>query len=450
MRSVVAAVALLATVAAAGELPPITPTRYDEHYPRPDPLKHIPLDPRGDAYLTLGGEVRLRHESYVKNNFGTGPQDDDGYLWLRVMPYADLHAGQHLRFFGELISAFEFGDDFGLTPIDENRADLLQGFAELHAPDNAFTLRAGRQMLRYGSERLISVRYGPNVPRSFDAILARVVTSRWKVDAFYARPAANSPGEFDDRTSESRSLWSLYATAALPELGRHAGVDVYYIGSLDRDAEFTQGDGRDLRHTLGVRLFGRRGDFDFDVEAFYQFGTFDGPDGDGAISAYSVAADVGYTFSGVPLSPRLELKLNTISGDDDRDDATLQTFNPLYPRGKYFGELALLGPSNLFNIHAAASVELSERLELELASVFYWRASRGDGIYDPGGSVLRDDPDADARFIGTQLELSANYTFSRELELSATAGVFLPGRYLDETGEHECVYFVGLELLYRF
>jgi hypothetical protein len=53
--------------------PPLTTTRYDEDYsyladPNArsgawwEPLKYIPLNETGDAYLTLGGEARLRYE----------------------------------------------------------------------------------------------------------------------------------------------------------------------------------------------------------------------------------------------------------------------------------------------------------------------------------------------------------------------------------------------------
>lgn len=167
--------------------PPLMPTRYDEDYsyladPNArsgawwEPLKYIPSDENPDVYLTLGGEIRLRYEGYENNNWGQGPADDDGYLWYRALASADMHLGEHVRLFGELIGAWAEGKQPFESPIDETDVDLLQGFVDLTVPlggDNtSLTLRPGRQLLSYGTERLIGVRYGPNVLRTFDAVKA--------------------------------------------------------------------------------------------------------------------------------------------------------------------------------------------------------------------------------------------------------------------------------------
>src|SRR5262245_60451765 len=105
------------TVAFGSDPPAISTVRYDEDYSYLresssrtgawwEPLKYIPLSESGNIYLTLGSEVRFRYELLRNDNFGEGTQDDDGYLWIRALPMADLHAGDHLRFFGQLITAF--------------------------------------------------------------------------------------------------------------------------------------------------------------------------------------------------------------------------------------------------------------------------------------------------------------------------------------------------------
>ena len=107
------------------------------------------------------------------------------------------------------------------------------------------------------------------------------------------------------------------------------------------------------------------------------------------------------------------LKANLISGDDDPNDLDLQTVNPLFPKDKYFGELSLLGPYNLINLHPSIGIELGAGWALSLASVFYWRQSTGDGIYDNGGNLIRGDLGNKARFIGTQVEVVLEYEYSR-------------------------------------
>ena len=122
--------------------PPLTPLRYNEDYSYladPDarsgawwePLKYIPSDESKEVYLTLGGEIRLRVESYENNNWGQEPAPDDSYFWYRALTSADLHLGEHVRLFGELIGAWSEGKQPSNTPIDETDVDLLQGFADV-------------------------------------------------------------------------------------------------------------------------------------------------------------------------------------------------------------------------------------------------------------------------------------------------------------------------------
>jgi hypothetical protein len=443
--------------------------RYTEHYGylrtagpqaaealRPwAPLKYIPLDDAGDVYLTLGAELRLRYEWYGNNNWGEGPQDHDGYLWARAMPLADLHMGENVRVFGQLITAFAYGLDVPKSPVDEDRLDLLQGFADVRLPvpgdhDPAVTLRLGRQLMTYGSGRLIDIRYGPNVLQPFDAAKAFFESERFRLDAFYARPVAPRFGEFDDRTDDDQALWSLYGTLK-PRPGSPLGVDLYYIGYLNERAVFADRAGRELRHTLGARVFGEAKGWDWNFEFFYQFGDFDTGGATGDISAWAVASDTGYTFADAPLTPRVALRGNVISGDRDAGDIDVQTFNPLFPRGKYFGDLSPVGPSNLIHVNPYATLHLSDKLQVTGNLTFYWRESTDDGIYPVGGmNLVRPDGGSDARYIGTQAEVLLEYRLNRSFSVSASYSVFTAGKFIEDTGPDKPIHFVGLDATYRF
>jgi len=448
-----------ATATAADPPPGISTVRYDENYsylrdPAArsgawwEPLKYIPLSKSGDVYLTLGGETRLRYELLRNDNFGEGPQDHDGYLWLRAMPMADLHAGEYLRVFGELISAFAVDREPSKRTIDENQLDLLQAFADvrlpLSGPDAHATVRGGRQMLKYGSERIISNRYGPNVLQTFDGVKAFAESGLWRVDAFWVRPVESDLEVFDDQTDQ-RALWSFYLTRHF-DSAKQNGLDAYYIGYDNDEAVFNQGTGKEERHSLGTRIFGHASGWDWNVEGLYQFGSF----GSGDVSAWTVGSDTGYTFSNFSWTPRLSLKANIISGDDDPSDADLQTFNPLFPKGKYFGEIGLIGPYNLMNLHPTIRVDPSETWSVSAAAVFYWRQNTHDGIYDNGGNLLRSDGSTSARYIGTQMELVVNYHPFRTLEFEMAVSRLAAGDYIKATGQSDDAYFVSMEIKFVF
>ena len=442
------------------EEPSITLVRYDEDYSYLrssanrtgkwwEPLKFIPLTEK--TYLTLGNEFRLRFESITNDNWGLGK--DDAYLWLRLLPYADLHALDSIRLFGQLVMA-EAIDREPLTPLDENRVDFLQFFGDLAVPagnSGTLTLRGGRQLFSYGSGRLVDVRYGPNVPRPFDAVKAVLQNGSWRVDTFYSSPVAVDTGSFDDKSDNDSRFWGAYLTRMLTGTfgstkNESAGLDMYYLG-LDRtSAAFNQATGDELRHTLGTRFFGIAQDWDWDLEGFYQFGKF----ASGDIRAWSFASHVGYTFRHLCFSPRAGLKANVISGDENADDSDIETFNPLFPKGKYFGELTPLGPQNLLNMQLDLSLSLTEKWKFLFTVAPYWRYSTDDAIYDIGGNVVRPGGSSDERFVGIVWEPVLSCQFSRHLEGLISYSQFHAGDFIKETGQDKTIRFVGLELLFRF
>jgi len=147
--------------------------------------------------------------------------------------------------------------------------------------------------------------------------------------------------------------------------------DAYYLGFRDDDATYAQGWGEETRHSLGARAWGQHDDWDWNWEALYQLGRFAGRE----IRAWTLATDTGYTLPALPWTPRIGISANVASGDRDADDGTLETFNPLFPRGTYFDELGLLGPRNFFNVHPGVTLEPLPNLTLTADVDFFWRLS---------------------------------------------------------------------------
>jgi len=102
--------------------------------------------------------------------------------------------------------------------------------------------------------------------------------------------------------------------------------------------------------------------------------------GRGNIRAWTVGSDIGYTFRSVQFRPRLGLKADTASGDRDRSNRNLQTFNALFPRGQYFGDVGLIGLANLTDINPSVEIHITDRRAAKGDWAFFWRESRRDGI----------------------------------------------------------------------
>lgn len=432
-----------------GSPPTLTVTRFDENWSGladpanrtgrwTEPFKFIPLN-GGSNFLTTGLEVRLRQETYRNNGWGGATAPDDGYLWVRALPYADLHLGA-VRAFVQPIVAYAVGVEPSAGPVDRTGVDLLQGFAEISIPaDEArVVVRAGRQLMPLGSERLVGARYGPNIPLAFDGIRADLHAGGAKISVFRTEPVRAGPGTFDDKAVSAKTLWGAYAT--LPNL------DVYYLGFRHRGAIFGGVIGNKHRDSFGVRSFGRVDDWRWNVEGVIQTGHFDGR----KIRAWTVGSEGGRRFPEAPLSPDVTVRFNVVSGDTDPTDGKLGTFNALFPKGKYFGELSPVGPYNIVSLNPSVALDLGHDLSLGLSAMAYWRYSRADGVYDVPGNLVRGPNGSRARFIGKEVEATLDWQATPELELSASLSAFKAGRFIRQTGPAETIGMFGLEANFRF
>ena len=430
-----------------------------------EPLKYIPLGPTENSpFVSVGGELRTRYEWIDNTDFGSGPQDTGGYLLTRFFPFVslqvpELSGGSELRIFGQSLSASSHGDARGPGPIDQDDFDIIQAFAELSIPfgEGNLTFQAGRQTISFGTDRLLGTRYGANVPLSFDGGLVRWQDELWAAHAFYLRPVRVNPGPLDNSSNVDQHVWGIYVTRQLNDLLpgiSNVALDLYYIGFLDTSAIYNSGTGRELRHTVGTRFFGEQpassGTFDWNLEGILQFGSFDSERGQGDILAWSVGTETGYALD-VPFTPRVFLRANVISGDKNPDDADLQTFNPLYPKGKYFGELTPVGPNNLINVQGGVGMRITDQVTLYFQGGANWRYSTGDGVYGLGGNIVRDTSErGGATFIGNQLEVVAEWSPIRELAFLASYSQFKPGAFIRESGPAETIHFIAVEAILQF
>jgi hypothetical protein len=461
--SFIAAMALSKSIAAelrtpSGERPDFKQLRYDEDYrflaeakndrELFDPIKFLRLNDAGTAHLTLGGEIRQRYEYFENPLWGTAPQDPNGYFLQRYMLHSDLHWTDAFRLFVQVKSGIDTDRTGGPRPSDRDELDLHQAFFDIRIPigvEDSFVLRPGRQELAYGSSRLISTREGPNVRQSFDAVRGIFSFGDSRIDAFISRPVETNPGIFDDDPDVDRALWGLYSVLPIRVLPG-GKMDLYYFGLENERARFDQGLAKEERHSLGTRVWGEANVWDYNFEFVYQFGRF----GAGDISAWTAASDTGYTFERALFKPRIGLRADITSGDSDPQSPNLQTFNPLFPKGSYFTESALIGPANHIDLHPSIAFQLTEHLTLTLENDTFWRESLDDGLYGPAVNLLRSGATSRARYVGTQPSILIEYQPSRHYSFVANYSHFFSGRFIKESGKGEDVDYVTTWITFKF
>ena len=453
-------VSSLVQASTSPERPDFKPLRYEEDWTflkdseRRDDyfdfIKYISLSRDHDQYLTIGGEMRPYYELFENERWGADPEDDNGHFLQRYMLHADLHLHPNFRFFSQVKSCLENGRTGGPRPTDEDTLDLHQAFADFTWHPNekgAFLFRLGRQEIGFGSSRLISTREVANVRRSFDGLRVTWHEGVWNIDGFATRPVQTNREIFDDHTDHTQAFWGVYAVRPWSLLNLNGNIDLYYLGLDKKQARFNQGSGREQRQMIGTRIWNSRGPFDFNFELVYQFGTFADH---GNISAWMIDSDTGYTFHKLRLHPRIGLKADVASGDEDPNDPDLQTFNPLFPRGDYFGWLSPIGPLNHLGLHPKFSLMFSKTVSLTAEWVFYWRENANDGIYSISGALLRSGNSGTGRFIGHQPAVMAKWQLDRHTTYTIYWAHFIIGEFFDRSPSAKSITYFGSWLTYKF
>lgn len=417
------AAALLVALAGAGtagaaEAPAFKPVRSDEDYgylggvedrQGLDPLRYIPLG--GQAYLGLGGEARVRIDAIDAPRFGLGGEQADTFALGRLLLSADLHLTPAVRVYGELGLHRDIGKRDRATALDRDNLDAQVLFADI-TPAAGWRVRLGRQELQLNpTQRFIAVREAPNIRQSFDGARITRTTGRLKLDAFYVQPVATSRGVFDDTRNRAQRFYGLYASA---KLSPRQTLDVYALG-LERDrVRFGAITGDERRTSLGARLAGNMGAFDYDAEGVVQGGRFAGR----RIRAFAASAAGGYTLD-QRWKPRLGLRLDLGSGDKDSTDNRLGTFNPMFPKGGYFNEVGLFSWGNLVSLRPSLGVTPRRGMSLEASYMTHGRWTGADAIYiqplapleSAGGDRAKDD--------GGAVQLDGSWQVNRNLKLQA-------------------------------
>lgn len=410
--------------------------RYDENYESLrdstqnfyENLKFVPLNSENNFYLSFGGEARYEYVDFNNEDWGRLNIGQNNFLLQRYDLHADLYLGKTFRVFVQLRSALQDGRINGSRGIDEDQLNVQNLFLDVNLyqkEDKKVTVRAGRQELDYGSGRLISVREGPNARLYFTGGKIMYSSARFSVDGFAMMEDEINTGVFDNKISKKRNLWGAYSKIILPKAGN---LDLYYLGIRRDAAVFEEGIASEQRHTVGTRFWKYGGGFIYNLEAAYQFGSF----GSGDINAWTGSIDIGYSFEDIRFKPTINLRNDYISGDKNKGNGSLQTFNPLFPKGGYFGFSPQVGPVNLIDIHPYATMDLLPMLKMQFDVVFNWRFSTQDGIYRPSGSLNLPGSASDERYIGTAY--LANFVYSINKYISVVSGIqyFKTGAFIND------------------
>jgi hypothetical protein len=400
-----------------------------------DGLKAIALGP--DAWLSLGAILRERFESNHAAALGVG-RDADSDLLQRLQLHADLRLGTRWQVFTQLEDARAYGKD-RVGPTDRNPLDLRMAFVAYAAPlaGGEVKMRVGRQEFAFDLQRFVSLRDGPNVRQSFDAVWANYEHGPWRWIGFVSRPVQYAAETtFDDTSNRHFAFDTLRAERQV--LGTDE-LSLYYARYALDEAAFLDATGDERRDILDARFAGVQGALDWDLEAMGQRGRV----GATRVRAWGMGGRLGYTFAQAGWWPRLGVQVDAASGDRKAGDGRLETFNPLFPNGYYFSLAGYTGYVNLLHVKPTLTVHPSERLTVTGALGLLWRQSTADAVYVQPDAPLAGTAGTGHRWTGAYAQLRGDWKVNPHLTASVELVHYQAGDTLRAAGGRDSQYAGG-------
>jgi hypothetical protein len=408
-----------------------------------DPVKYVSLWPGGA--VSLGGQLRTRYELVEPYDFGLEPSAARSVLLVRGLAHADLRVLPELRLFAQLGSFAALGLSQRAAPPDADRLDVTQLFVEsdIAAGELRLAMRVGRQEMPLGSTKWVGVRDGANVRQAFDLARVTFTVPVAQLEVFGGGVPKLERGSFDDEPDFKNQFWGAYGTSEV--VGKQVAVDAFYLGRKRPQVSYIEAQGREARHTLGLRLFGELpSGFRYVGHALLQLGTLD----DRSISAWGFATGLWQRLPSPLDEVELGLRGDALSGDQRVGDGKVGTFHPLFPNQSFFSNFTAIFPSNIYDLHPLVRVEHGP-VGLEAGAVFFWRQSLRDSIFTSPGVVAFDATGSRARFVGTQAVVAAKYQANPHLVLNAEYSRLFAGPVITRGGGRSAD-FLGCWTSYTF
>src|ERR1044071_3535519 len=438
---------------------------------------------KSDPYLSdwdIGGARRLRyevHEGYaVAGSPGSldfrdhGANESNEYLLSRIR----FHVGYTAKWWSAYVeprSSLVAGDErdaYFANPLPADKVnrkgsgpesdsiDLHQAYITIgNHKEFPLSLKAGRQELSYGEERLVGAFGWNNIGRVFDAAKVRWQNEWFGLDVFSGRVVIPE----DDRFNVDNDYdWfsGFYANS-----GKVPGnnLEFYFLArnssqravSAEPSPQFPQPGARDI-YTVGLRLKSKPGEFgnwDYTFESAGQFGNFrDRRAGAPATrldqEAWMLVAQGGYTFADSWGTPRLGLEYSYASGDSNPTDNKHGTFENLFPTNhKFYGYMDLVSLQNIHDVRGIFQLKQLPRLSLAVEGHGFWLADTHDNFYNVGGAP-RGGTAATAgnnyginpsysSYVGSEIDIIAGYAVTRFAQLEGGYGHFFAGDYITQS-----------------
>lgn len=382
--------------------------------------------------LKITGTGRMRFEIQDFTDSLTGSAN---YTSIRLRPQATYKAHDQLEFvfepqFNKRMGAEAYvGSGTAANTLTETSGNsayagdpvtVYQGYMNVKFDDH-FSLKGGRQQLKYGDEIILGPANWGLYGRSFDAVTARFSMDKNFVDAIYGKVA-----DFGAKTTTNmgdRDLYGVYASWNFDMPLKTAEAYWFLRDDLDKVAT---GGGADTTVPNRYSVYGARlvaGFGDFGITAEYA-------KGDGSKVFVNDGSESDMYQANVSYKIGEKHKAAVEYGHAGKN------WNELYPTtNRALGRADVLGRRNLNHIAFHWTSDFSDYFGMEFDYYNFSRASTDARSYKTNGTSTWGHATDTSKAIGQEFDLALKYKQNAAVTWSAAYAMFLNGDYAKKTLE---------------
>jgi hypothetical protein len=388
------------------------------------------LDEVLPSWFHIGGEYRDRLEGPIGTGFAN---TSDFYVLDRLRVKVRIQPKDWLEFFGEVQDSRIFFNHHipNANPFEDSWT-LWQAFAQVGSSTSGWVdALAGRQVLRFGDERVIGPSEWLNVGRTFDVARVDLHHPGYEVSVFASSVVPGSNNDLHNAIP-GNNFYGIYGS--FKNIIPRATFEPYVLWRL-ASGNFglpeTVGRGHLDEVTIGLHVKGTFSpDFDYDAEFDGQKGSL----GASSIGAWAGYAALGKTFTKIAAAPRIYIEGNYASGTKNPAGRDWNTFDQLYPSNHdKYGFTDQVGRRNLVQFRVGVEENVTKKWILKQAFEGFWLATSHDNFYASSGAIAVAAHPGASRHIGNELDLVAEYQFNKGLSFGFGYARLFAGQFLKTT-----------------
>ena len=374
---------------------------------------------------------------------GNGDSEDSLFSQIRLKIDADLTEG--VSAVVSLLNERRWGEEDSGNLAGSTELTLDLGYIELKEfLYDPLTLIVGRQNLRYGNALVIGdpdtnqVASGEvptaiadlSLRKSFDAVRGILDFAPWTVDLFYAKVDENTINIDDDET--------MLGINAAYDWSSYNGVTELYVVNVDGRDDLQTAEDEDNTLTVGARVqFDLNDNLTLGMEGAHQSGDYLTGSDTYHRDAWAAQTMAEYKFLN-DYNTKIGVSYTYLTGDDlDTNDNKYTAWDPIY-EDQAPGEILniLLANSNAQFISASASCMPREDLTLGLVYTYARLNEQITSLTGTGAATGQSYTMDNKKNFGNEIDVSAIYDYTEDVQLNLNAGWFIPGSAFDKANDN--------------